>query len=68
MGGGLELLWWGVKHDDAETGGSKEEICLPAMGQSGPGQFFLLFFLFFSLAVCGTRVVVGAKEQGTELS
>lgn len=57
MDGGLEFLWRGVKHDDAETGGLKEEICLAATSSLDPAHFFF--------SVRGTR---GAKSKGTKLS
>lgn len=41
--GGLEFLWRGVKHDDAETGGLKEEICLAATSSLDPAHFFFQF-------------------------
>lgn len=52
MGGGLEFLWRGVKHDDAETGDSKRKYASLLRGgvQTRPNFFFLLSFLFFSLS------------------
>lgn len=67
MGGGLELLWWGVKHDDAETGGLERGNMPRCHGAVWTWPIFFLLFSFF-LSQFGTRVVVGAKEQGTKLS
>lgn len=61
MGGGLEFLWRGVKHDDAETGDSKRKYASLLRGvQTRPNFFFPSFFSFFLSFFLSTR---GAKSK-----